>query len=128
MRLRLEYRPEPFHSPVSHWAHKAPPKTYFHRTPRNQLTPPMPPLELGKGYPVWVLENRGHEIFFASPEEIAVVIDALSKRVMPRSIDLGRSGSLNSHWLSRLHKSWKPWRTRQRAVALLAPHAAKRSS
>ena len=127
MRVRLEYRPEPFHSPVSHWTHKAPPKKLFWRTQRNELTPPMPRPIPGKGYPVWVLENRGREIFFASPEEIAHVVDVLDRRVLPRTIDLARPTSLNSHWLSRLHKSWKPWRVRQKMVAALAPYARPKS-
>lgn len=124
MRVRCEYRPKIFHSPVSVWVHRPPPRTYWVNCPRNQLTPPMPPPVLGKGYPIWVLENRGREIYFASPQEIAHVIDVLGRRVMPRTIDLGRPASLNSHWLSRLHKSWKSWPVRQRVVKTLAPYAA----
>ncbi len=125
MRVRLDHRPRPFASPVSIWAHRQPEGTYWRRCPRADLTPPMPGAVPGKGYPVWTLEHRGRALVFASPEEIAHVIAILCQRVMPRSGDLGaKLGLINQHWLSRLHKSWKPWPVRQRMVKALAPYAA----
>lgn len=124
MRVRCEHRPEPFRSPVSIWVHRQPPRTYWGNCPRADLTPPMPSRILAKGYPVWVLEHRGRELTFASPQEIAHVIDILGRRVLPRTIDLGAPlGLVNQHWLSRLHKSWTPWPVRQRMVKALAPYA-----
>lgn len=78
--------------------------------------PPVP----GKGYPLWVLEHRGHELYFASPEEIAHVTGVLGQRVLPQPRVLGAEQSaVNSHWLSRMDKAWLSWKTRQEIVSWL---------
>lgn len=90
----------------------------FHTASR--FEPPFPAEVPGKGWPVWVLEHRGHELFFASREEMAHVADVLSQRVLPKPRRLGEAQSaVNSHWLSRLDKSWLSWKVRQDAVRRL---------
>ena len=88
--------------------------------------PPMPHAIPGKGWPVWVIEHRGRELLFASPEEIDHAIDILGRKILPTTRDLGQPWrAVNSHWLSRLHSSFKPWKVRQELVKRLgqAPQA-----
>ena len=86
----------------------------------DELSPQMPFPDIHGRYPVWFLEHKGHELFFASPDEISHVIDVLSQKVLPSPCSLGaRYQAVNRHWLSRLHKNWKPWSIRQRMVKKL---------
>lgn len=126
MRVTLDHKPNHFRSPVSIWVHRQPPGKWWWDTKREDLDPPMPRRVAGKGFPVWTLEHRGRSLYFASPEEIAHAVDVLGQRVLPRPRDLGaKLGLINQHWLSRLHKSWRPWPVRQHMVKALAPHAAR---
>ncbi|MEZ5936985.1 MAG: hypothetical protein R3C52_02045 [Hyphomonadaceae bacterium] len=124
MRLRLEYAPERRISPLSPWVHRGVDAPFWRAS---SFEPPMPNAAPGQGYPVWTLEHRGREIFFVSPEEIDHAIDILGREILPTSRDLGQPYlAVNSHWLSRLHRSWKPWKVRQRMVRALrsAPQTA----
>lgn len=115
--MRLEHRPERWLSPVTPWVHRGVGASLWSAT---QFDPPMPHPEPGKGYPCWVIEHRGRELLFASREEMAHVADILGRRILPTSRDLGRDvQAVNSHWLSRLHTSFKPWKVRQEVVRLL---------
>lgn len=90
----------------------------FHAATR--FAPPFPPEEAGKGWPVWILEHRGRELYFASREEMAHVAGVLGQRVLPDPRTLGAElGAVNSHWLSRLDKVWLSWKTRQEVVRRL---------
>lgn len=112
--MRIDYRPERFLSPITPWVHTGVDAPYWKAT---AFDPPMPPAVPGKGYPVWVLEHRGRELVFASPEEIAHVVDILGRRILPVTRELGKPHrAVNSHWLSRLHTSFKPWKVRQEVV------------
>ena len=117
MRLRTDFRPEPVFTPVSRFVHK-PLDGAFHTATR--FDPPFPAPVAGKGHPYWILEHWGHELYFASPEEIAHVIDVLGQRVLPKPRVLGAEQSaVNSHWLSRMDKAWLSWKVRQEIVRKL---------
>ena len=120
MRLVQSHSPDPVISPLTRWVHKAPPGRYWAQTPRDELSPPLPPREPGRGYPLWEIAYRGRVLSFVSREEIAHAIDVLGQRVLPRPSDLAPGlGHANQHWLSRLHKVWTPWKVRQRLVETL---------
>lgn len=71
-----------------------------------QFDQPFPPPVPGKGYPAWALTHRGHELCFASPEEMAHVAEVLGQRVLPKPRILGaEQAAVNSHWLSRMDKA-----------------------
>jgi hypothetical protein len=126
MRMRIDYRRERWLSPVTPWVHAGVGASLWSAT---EFDPPMPRSLPGKGYPCWVLEHRGRELVFASPEEIAHAIDILGRRILPSPRDLGEAhGAVNAHWLSRLHTSFKPWKVRQELVMELkkAPAADAR--
>jgi hypothetical protein len=123
MRMRVDYRPERIISPLTPWVHKGVDASYWKAT---VFDPPMPHPVHGKGWPVWVLEHRGRELIFASPEEIEHAIDILGRKILPLTRDLGKPWrAVNSHWLSRLHTSFKPWKVREQLVKELrkAPKA-----
>lgn len=115
--MRLEHSHRRWISPVTPFVHQGVDGPVWSAT---RFNPPMPPLIPGKGYPRWVLEHRGRELVFASPQEIAHVADVLSQRVLPQSRALGQPlKAVNSHWLSRLHASFKSWRVREQVVKRL---------
>ncbi len=117
MRIRIDYRDAPWISPLTPWVHKgvdAPIRK------ASVFDPPMPPAIPDKGWPAWVVEHRGRELVFASPQEIEHAIDILSRKILPLTRDLGQPyRAVNSHWLSRLHSSFKPWKVRQELVKRL---------
>lgn len=117
MQIRIEYRDKPILTPITPWVHRGVDAMYWKAT---VFDPPMPRPVHGKGYPVWFVDHRGRSLVFASPEEIAHVIDVLSRKVLPSSRELGQPYlAVNSHWLSRLHASFKPWKVRQELVKKL---------
>jgi len=120
MQTRIEYmRQRPF-SPLARFVHSGLDGPFWTAT---RFEPPMPPRdpEAG-GFPVWIVAHRGRELVFTSPEEIRHAIDVLGRRVLPSPRQLGLAQSaVNSHWLSRLHTSWKPWKIRQELVKKLSP-------
>lgn len=123
MRLRLEFVAEPPRTPVSRFVHMP-----LDGAPHNasRFDPPFPAPVPGKGYPLWILEHRGHELFFASPEEMAHVAEVLGARVMKRPRELGLAQSaVNSHWLSRMDKAWLSWKVRQEIVRRLKEELAR---
>ena len=119
MQTRIEYRRERPLSPLTAWVHRGLDGPSWTAT---QFDPPMPAKDLDAGgYPVWVVAHRGRELVFSSPEEIRHAIDVLGRKILPSPRQLGKETSaVSSHWLSRLHASWKPWKIRQELVKKLS--------
>lgn len=117
MQLRLEYSANPVRTSITPWAHRGVDGPYWRAT---VFDPPLPKPVHGKGYPVWFVDHRGRTLVFASPEEIEHVIDVLSCKILPSPRELGKPYlAVNSHWLSRLHASFKPWKVREELVTKL---------
>jgi hypothetical protein len=117
MRLRLDHVPASPRTPVSRFVHRGVDADHYRAT---VFDPPFPAPVPGKGYQLWTLEHRGHELHFASPEEIAHVVAVLGQRVLPKPRVLGAGQSaVNSHWLSRMDKAWLSWKVRQEIVRKL---------
>ncbi|OYW43599.1 MAG: hypothetical protein B7Z38_00925 [Rhodobacterales bacterium 12-64-8] len=117
MQIRIEYRDSPVRTPVTPWAHRGVDGGYYNST---VFDPPLPNPVHGKGYAVWFVDHRGRSLVFASREEIEHVIDVLDRKILPSSRELGQPyKAVNSHWLSRLHASFKPWKVRQELVKTL---------
>jgi hypothetical protein len=122
MQIRIEYRDMPVLTPITPWVHRGVDASYWKAT---VFDPPMPSPVHGKGYPVWFIDHRGRSLVFASPQEIEHVIDILSRKILPSPRELGQPYlAVNSHWLSRLHTSFKPWKVRQELVKRLRNHPA----
>lgn len=117
MQIRIDYRPSQVRTPITPWVHKGVDAAYYMAT---AFDPPMPKPVHGKGFPIWIIEHRGRELYFASPQEIEHVADILGRKILPTSRELGQPHlAVNSHWLSRLHASFKPWKVRQELVKRL---------
>jgi hypothetical protein len=122
LRLRLDYTADPPRTPVSRFVHR-PLDGAFHTA--TVFEPPFPPKD-AEGFPLWTLEHRGHELKFASPEEMTHVADVLGARVMKRPRELGlEQSAVNSHWLSRMDKAWLSWKVRQAIVSRLTDELAR---
>lgn len=125
MRARLEFTKRRILSPVTRYVHFSPDQsdawyTVASKAPQ-KLLPPLPLANPTGQFPVWYLEHKGNELFFVSVNEIEHVIDVFSQRILPSPRVLGaKYSAVNSHWLSRLHKVWKPWATRQQATRKLS--------
>lgn len=105
-------------TPVSPYVHR-PVDGAFHSATR--FDPPFPPQEAGQGWPIWILEHRGHELYFASRLEMADVAGILGQKILPDPRVLGAEyGAVNSHWLSRMDKAWLSWKVRQEVVKRLS--------
>jgi hypothetical protein len=116
MRVLLEYRDHPVLSPLTPWVHTGVDGPYWKAT---KFDPPLPNIP-GKGHPVWTVEHRGRVIYFISPQEVDHAIEILGRKILPVTRDLGKPHrAVNSHWLSRLHSTWKPWKVRQELVKRL---------
>jgi len=123
MQIRVEYREKPVRTPITPWVHRGVDGGYHRST---VFDPPLPRPVHGKGYPVWFVDHRGRSLVFASHEEIDHVVDVLGRKILPSSRELGQAYlAVNSHWLSGLHASFKPWKVRQELVKRLkqAPEA-----
>jgi hypothetical protein len=104
-------------TPVSPYVHRAVDGAFHSAT---RFDPPFPAPEPGKGWPIWILEHRGHELHFASRLEMAHVADVLGQKILPDPRVLGAEFSaVNSHWLSRMDKAWLSWKVRQEVVKRL---------
>ena len=126
VQLRLDHVADPPRTPVSRFVHRPLDGAFPTAT---TFEPPFPPPVAGKGHPFWTLEHRGHELYFASPEEMAHVADVLGARVMKRPRELGlEQSAVNSHWLSRMDKAWLSWKVRQEIVRKLRGELARLGS
>lgn len=117
----IEYEKNQVDAPMTFWVHRE--ADGRHWADAEVFEPPRQGPVPGKGYPVLRVEHNGFTFGFASLEEMAVCIEILSRRLLPRSIDLSRERGPdvgpNSHWLSRLPGTVTPWAYRRNAVAHL---------
>jgi len=117
----IEFQDTQPYCPMTPWVHRpVGGKPWFEA---KAFDPPRQAAVPGKGFPVFKVECDGFTFEFSSIAEIHVCIEILSKRLLPRPIDLcrelGTRAGPNSHWLSRLPARVKPWKYRQKAVACL---------
>ena len=107
--------------PMTPWVHRSVDGKPWYEA--QVFEPPKQKSVPGKGFPVYKVACDGFTFEFSSIAEIHVCIETLSKRNLPKPIDLcremGTRSGPNSHWLSRLPAKVKSWKYRQKAVAYL---------
>ena len=127
MKVWMEYRPERVKSPLSFWVHKPLDADIWNDA--SEHDPPMPRGALGQGWPIYLVEHRGQELYFASLDEIDHAMKVLGQKNLPTTRKLAeQAGSpkfQHEHWLTKLSKFWKPWNTREFLVRRLGEFAAK---
>ena len=88
-----------------------------------EFEPPFPPKDPLKGFPLLTVQILGFEFKFASRLELEHVIDILSKKKLPTTIELSNERSTgfgpNNHWLSRLPGNLKSWAKREKITRAL---------
>ncbi|MDN3382491.1 hypothetical protein QL995_07375 [Pseudoalteromonas sp. APC 3358] len=121
-KITVEYSIDRVSSPLSFWVHKALDSDVSWSDSTKYL-PSLAPLVLGKGYPTFGLEYRGHFLYFCSKEEIVHCIDVLSHKVLPSPKRLteiaGHSGYKHLHWLTKWPGDIKAWKDRQLIIKSL---------
>jgi hypothetical protein len=117
----IEYTPEQPEGPMTYWVHReADGKDWFHA---KVFDPPRQPAIVGRGYPLFLVEIDGVTLRFTSLAELQVCIETLGQKLLPttRALTAARGSlALNHHWLSRLPRSARPWRYREKAVRYLS--------
>ena len=126
MKVWMEYRPERVRSPLSFWVHRhLDADSWFYATEHD---PPMPRGVPGRGWPIYLVEHRGQELFFASLEEIDHAVKVLGQKHLPTTLQLAEQVGLphfqHEHWLTKLSSSWKPWKIRKVLVQRLGEFRA----
>jgi hypothetical protein len=114
-KIRVTYTDTFAPAPMTFWVHRP-------SEDRRVFEPPLPKPVPGQGFARYHVEFDGFEFVFASLLELRTCIEVLGQRLLPttRALSVGTGSGPNSHWLSRLPSSVKPWRYRQRAVRFLA--------
>lgn len=121
-RYWIEYSEEFSRSPMTFWVHKEIGDGPWYQA--IDFDPPLPKPVPGKGFANYFVECDGFTFQFSSLDEMNEAIEVLSKKNLPTSRQLserrGTTKGPNSHWLSRLPGSVKPWRYREKAVKVLS--------
>lgn len=105
-KWELKYYPERLKSPVSYWVHKGvnEEQTFYQNCV--EFDPCFPPKDPEKGFPFLIVCVLGIELKFASMHELEHMIEILSMKHLPTTIELsnkrGTGYGPNNHWLSRL--------------------------
>ncbi len=117
----IEYQERWKRAPMSYWVHvqtDGEPWCNAHN-----FNPPLPKPVPGRGYPYYFVEINGFTFEFASLDELYVLIETFSKKLLPSnlklSIERGANYGPSNHWLNRIPKETTPWRYRKKAVKYL---------
>jgi hypothetical protein len=120
-KVTVTYSKEKVVSPLSFWVHKAVDAAVWQAA--TTYDPPMPVPVLGRGYPQYQIEYRGHLLFFSSKEEITHCIDVLSQKLLPATRELAHRAGYpdyqHLHWLAKWPGDLKSWGERQQIIKLL---------
>jgi len=117
----ITYQETPPVCPMTYWVHRE----VDAKLPcdATEFDPPRQGRVATRGYPVFHVTCDRLELEFASFAEMETCIETLSRKVLPRPIDLSRERGTgkgpNSHWLARLPAGATSWKSRQKALAWL---------
>jgi hypothetical protein len=129
MKVWMEYRPERVHSPLSYWMHC--PVDSDNWFSANEYDPSMPKQVPGRGWPIYLVEHRGRQLYFASHDEIDHAIDVLRRELLPTTQDLAERAGWphfqHGHWLTKLSKFRKLWKIRKVLIDKLEESKRKSS-
>ena len=110
-------------TPVSRFVHRPLDLAFSHR---RAVSAAISPKKGTESFPVWTLEHRAHQLYFASLEETAHVAGVLGQRLMTRPRELGPGQSAaHSRWLSGADKASLSWKSRHKIVSKLTDELAK---
>jgi hypothetical protein len=108
-------------SPLSFWVHKPVDSEIWNDA--TKFEPSMPSKVMGKGFPEFKIEHKGHILEFSSIDEIEHCIDVLSNKVLPTTNELAHGswveGYQHLHWLTKWPGDIKSYEDRMAIVKLL---------
>lgn len=120
-KISIEYSEKRISSPISFWVHK--PIDSDAGSTALQFDPPFPKRIIYKGYPIYKIKYRGHELYFCSCEEMEHCIGILSNKVLPTTQALAEEGGYpgyqHIHWLTKWPGDIKSWKDRKEIIKLL---------
>ncbi|WP_300378251.1 hypothetical protein [Henriciella sp.] len=118
MRVHKEYSAERVITPLSMAVHRPVGGGLWMNA--GAYEPPMPRKDGARGWPVWILEDGGKILHFASTFEMAHVAHVFARRVLPTSWQMSNeAGGPNRDWVSQLDPHWREWPVRQAAAECL---------
>jgi hypothetical protein len=122
-KWELKYFPERVKSPVSYWVHKGVNEEQLFYQNCVEFEPEFPSKDPVKGFPFLIVRVLSVELQFASMYELEHVIEILSMKHLPTTIELsdkrGTGYGPNNHWLSRLPGEIKSYTKREKIVKAL---------
>ena len=120
-KWRIEYRSGFCATPISFWVHKHIDHDIWIYA--SEFEPPLPKPIPCKGYPFLIVNILGAELVFASIEEVEHFLEVMRQKNLPTTWRLSRQRvdnyGPNSHWLSRLPATLKPWSKRERLLPVV---------
>ena len=118
-KTTVSYAKEKKASPLSFWVHK-PVENGIPWLQASKYDPPLPAAIVGRGYPVYKIEYRGHELIFISAAEIMHCMEVLSHKVLPSTFELANASGYadyqHTHWLATWPGEIKSWKDRQEII------------
>lgn len=119
--IKYGVRTHPLNTTMGNWVHRQ--VRVKDGSKEARIEPPLPGENVGKGYPIFMVEIDGFTFRFVSLDEIRVCIDTLEQKHLPRYRGLSRvitrKPRPNRHWLNILPGKVMKWRYREEAVKYL---------
>lgn len=120
-RVRTIRVPERKTGPLTYWVHRPQDNDVWAESTR--FEPDLPPPDAEGMFPLYVVEHQGHEIIFASTQELRHAIDVLGRDRLPSAQELAEAGGETDraymHWIATFPSRLKADDERRVFVALL---------
>ncbi len=117
----IEYSDSWKNVPMAFWVHRILDEKSF--IDAAAYDPPAPKPNSKGEYKIYHIEFNGITLRFSSIYQFDEFIRVMSKKVLPRSLDLSRircdNYGPNRHWLSRLPSKAKAWKIREQMTKYL---------
>ncbi|MEM7309291.1 MAG: hypothetical protein AAF682_21585 [Planctomycetota bacterium] len=125
-RFRIKMVPARKTGPLTFWVHR--PLDHEVWAKATTFDPELPP-KAEDGWPLYIAEHLGHEVWFASPEELEHAIEVLQREVLPSpeqlAAEAGHADRAYMHWIATFPARLKAGDERRRFVGLLEDLRAK---
>ena len=119
-RVRVLRSPKRLTGPLTFWVHRPQDNPVWAKATR--FEPPLPP-EDAEGFPHYVVEHLGHEVWFASVDEVDHAIATLTREPLPSGAELAAEAGAPErgymHWVETLPARLKAHDERLRFVQLV---------
>jgi len=126
-RVRVTTSKKRFTGPLTYWVHR--PQGSGPWAKATQFVPPLPPSDAAGDFPLYLVEHLGHEIVFASLDEVRHAEEVLARDPLPSAEELAREAGEPErgymHWVETFPARLKAIDERRAFVRMLAELRAK---